>query len=185
MRIISGKAGRRHIRVPGSVARPSTDRLREALFSILSERVNEAQVLDLFAGSGALGLECLSRGATSCVFVDDSRESQQVIKKNLNDLKLDGGRVAGGDVFRMLKSDRGKYDLIFADPPYFKQAGATNFVQQLLESETLPDRLADGGLLIVEDPPSNRRGVLHGWQLLDQRQYGGCGILFYQRPSSG
>ncbi len=185
MRIISGKAGRRHIRVPGSVARPSTDRLREALFSILGDRVDGARVLDLFAGSGALGLECLSRGAASCVFVDDSREAQQVIKKNLNDLSLAGGRVAGGDVFRMLKGDRGKYDLIFADPPYFKRPDDTDFVQRLFESEGLPERLADGGLLIVEDPPCNRRGEIHGWELLDQRHYGGCGILFYQRPSAG
>jgi 16S rRNA (guanine966-N2)-methyltransferase len=85
----------------------------------------------------------------------------------------------------MLKGDRGKYDLIFADPPYFKRPDDTDFVQRLFDSEGLPDRLADGGLLVVEDPPGNRRGEIHGWELLDQRQYGGCGILFYQRPLTG
>jgi len=185
MRIISGKAGRRNIRVPGSVARPSTDRLREALFSILRERVDDARVLDLFAGSGALGLESLSRGAASCVFVDESRVAQQVIKKNLSELGLGGGRVVGGDVFRTLSADRGSYDLIFADPPYFKRPDDVDYVQQLLVCHDLAERLEPGGLLIVEDPPTNRRGEFEGWELLDQRKYGGCGILFYQKLSKG
>lgn len=184
MRIISGTAGRRNIRVPGSVTRPSTDRLREALFSILRERVEGARVLDLFAGSGALGLECLSRGAESCVFVDDSREAQEVMKKNLRELSLTGGRVNGGDVFSMLKGDRGEYDLIFADPPYFKALGDVDFIEQLLTHEGLGERLSEDGLLVLEDPPRNRRGEYEGWKLLDQRKYGGCGILFYQRQVS-
>ncbi len=183
MRIISGTAGRRHIKVPGSVARPSTDRLREALFSILSEQVKDAVVLDLFAGSGALGLECLSRGAKSCTFIDDSREAQQVIKRNLRELDLTGGRVAGSDVFRSLAGDRGSYDLIFADPPYYKRPDDTDFVAELMLSEHLPQMLAEGGLLIVEDPPSNKREreQYEGWKLLDRRQYGSCGILFYEK----
>lgn len=185
MRIISGKSGRRHIRVPGSVARPSTDRLREALFSILGNRVDEARVLDLFAGSGALGLECLSRGAASCIFVDDSREAQQVIKKNLRDLNLEGGRVTTGDVSRFLTGDRGEYNLIFADPPYFKHPGDVDHVEWLLTHPNLVDRLSADGLLVVEDPPGNQRGDYDGWKLLDQRQYGGCGILFYQSHTTG
>lgn len=183
MRIISGKSGRRHIRVPGSVARPSTDRLREALFSILSQKVEDATVLDLFAGSGALGLECLSRGAKSCTFIDDSREAQQVMKKNLRELDLSGGRVVGGDVFRTLNGDRGTYDLIFADPPYFKHSDDTDFVEQLMMLESLPSLLAEDGLLVVEDPPCNKRPEYEGWDLLDSRQYGSCGILFYQKKA--
>ncbi|MGB1260756.1 MAG: RsmD family RNA methyltransferase, partial [Akkermansiaceae bacterium] len=104
MRIISGTARRREIRVPKDVARPSTDRLREALFSILNQRVEGARVLDLFAGSGALGLECLSRGASSCAFVDASRESARVIKQNLTNTKLAGGHVSHADVFKHLSS---------------------------------------------------------------------------------
>ena len=185
MRIISGRAGRRHIRVPGSVARPSTDRLREALFSILASNVEGARVLDLFAGSGALGLEALSRGAVSCVLIDDSREAQQVIKRNLSDLALAGGRVVGGDVFRILRGDRGEYDLIFADPPYYKHPGDTDYVDLLLQDEALKERLAVDGLLVIEDSPVNQRGEYDGWELIDQRAYGGCGILFYQRQTTG
>ena len=180
MRIISGKLGRRRIRVPGSVARPSTDRLREALFSILSQRIEGAKVLDLYAGSGALGLESLSRGAESCVFVDESREAQQVIKKNLSELDLEGGRIVSGDAIRMLKADRGKYDLIFADPPYFKSSADSDHVHRLLSSKALPSLLAKDGLLVVEDPPVNKRENYDAWFLLDKRQYGSCGILFYQ-----
>ena len=183
MRIISGSAGRRQIRVPGSVARPSTDRLREALFSILSNRVEGAHVMDLFAGSGALGLECLSRGASSCVFVDRSKESEQVIKRNLKDLKLKGGRVKCRDVLSTLRGG-GDYDLIFADPPYCKSPGDVDYIEQLLADEHLAACLAEGGLLVLEDSSANKRGTHHGWELLDQRSYGGCGILFYQRQSS-
>ena len=184
MRIISGSAGRRQIRVPGSVARPSTDRLREALFSILADRVKGARVMDLFAGSGALGLECLSRGASSCVFVDRSKESQQVIARNLKDLQLAGGKVNGGDVFGALKGGYGDYDLIFADPPYCKKSGDIDYVEQLLADEHLGACLAEDGLLVLEDSSANKRGIHDGWELLDQRRYGGCGILFYQRQSS-
>lgn len=182
MRIISGSAGRRQIRVPGSVARPSTDRLREALFSILSDRVQDARVMDLFAGSGALGLECLSRGASSCFFVDRSKESEQVIKKNLKELNLMGGSVSCRDVYSSLKGG-GDYDLIFADPPYYKKAGDVDYIEQLLVDDHLGMCLAEGGLLIVEDSAANKRGGYSGWKLLDQRSYGGCGILFYQRQS--
>lgn len=182
MRIISGAAGRRKIQVPKSVTRPSTDRLREALFSILSQRVEGARVLDLFAGSGALGLECLSRGATSCEMVDSGRESARVIKGNLKFLGLQGGRVIESEVSRFLKTARGPYDLVFADPPYLKKQGDHDFVGELLLNEFLPGMMAAGGLLIVEDPPSNERPeeLENGWQLLDQRCYGSCGILFYQ-----
>lgn len=185
MRIISGSAGRRHIRVPASVARPSTDRLREALFSILGERVRGARVLDLFAGSGALGLECLSRGAESCVFVDESHEAQRVIRGNLDGLGLEGGRVLGGDAFQLLKTGQGQFDLIFADPPYYHKPGDIDYVSELLSCGALADSLAAGGLLVVEDAAANQRGDEGVWELLDRRRYGGSGILFYQRRTSG
>ena len=187
MRIISGIAGRRRINVPKSVARPSTDRLREALFSILGSRVDGARVLDLFAGSGALGMECLSRGAVACDFVDESRESIKMVRDNLQSLALKGGRVVESDVFRFLRGRNGPYDLVFADPPYFKHLGDVDFVNDLLSQESLPSMLADDALLVVEDPPRNERlsEIVHGdevvWSLLDQRKYGSCGILFYQR----
>ena len=181
MRIISGSAGRRSISVPKSVARPSTDRLREALFSILANRLPGARVLDLFAGSGALGLEALSRGASSAVMVDDSREACRVIGKNLQSLALAGGRVVQADFNRFLDNDIANYNLVFADPPYFKQAGSRDFVDELLEHDRLPGLLANDAMLIIEDPAGNARADATGWKLIDQRKYGGCGILFYQR----
>jgi 16S rRNA (guanine966-N2)-methyltransferase len=141
-------------------------------------------VLDLFAGSGALGLESLSRGAVSAMMVDDNREAYLVIKKNLTSLGLDAGRVMQSDAMRFLNRDRGSYDLIFADPPYFKQSSDRDFVAELLSHPFLPDRLAEDGLLIIEDPPDNLRGHVEGWELLDQRRYGGCRILFYQRAKT-
>lgn len=190
MRIISGTAGRRKISVPKNVARPSTDRLREALFSILGARVEGARVLDLFTGSGALGMECLSRGAATCDFVDESRESVQVVRNNLKALGLKGGRVVESDVFRFLRGPNGPYDLVFADPPYFKNAGDRDFVNELLSCGVRPELLAEDALLVVEDPPVNQRAseisseTGFGLELLDQRRYGSCGILFYQRAKS-
>ncbi|MEO8616705.1 MAG: RsmD family RNA methyltransferase, partial [Luteolibacter sp.] len=93
MRIIAGKAGRTAIKVPSAVARPTTDFVRQAVFSILGEKVENARVLDLFAGSGALGLEALSRGAATCTFVDEHRQATQVITENLAKARLNGGHA--------------------------------------------------------------------------------------------
>ena len=169
--------------MPKAVARPSTDRLREALFSILGQRVDGARVLDLFAGSGAVGLESLSRGARACDFVDENKESIRVIRQNLKALSLEDGRTVESDVFRFLRGQNGQYDLIFADPPYFKNLLDRDFVRELLNDEALLEHLAEDALLILEDPPRNKREAeeFEGWNLLDHRRYGTCGILFYQR----
>lgn len=182
MRIISGRAGSRSIAVPSSVARPSTDRLREALFSILGERLVGARVLDLFSGSGALGLESLSRGAHSCHFIDDSRESAAVIRKNLKSLKLENGKIVHQDVFRFLNGvAQDSYDIVFADPPYFKNLSDHDYVADILAHEKLPSALAANALLVIEAPKRNKSENTNGWELLDSRSYGGCGILFYRR----
>ena len=183
MRIISGSAGRRNISVPRSVARPSTDRLREALFSILMDRLPNANVLDLFAGSGSLGLESLSRGAASVVMVDESAEARKVIQRNLADLGLKQGKVVQSDVFRFLDRERVSYDLVFADPPYCKHAGDRDFIHELLTHDRLPELMLEDALLVVEDSARNDRGDTVDWKLIDQRYYGGCGILFYQKQT--
>ncbi|MFN5832476.1 MAG: RsmD family RNA methyltransferase, partial [Akkermansiaceae bacterium] len=112
MRIIAGKAGRMAIKVPSAVARPTTDFVRQAIYSILGETIFDARVLDLFCGSGALGLEALSRGAASCVFVDEHRQAIAVTDENLKKAKLDGGRTVKADVFSFLQRDVATYDLI-------------------------------------------------------------------------
>ena len=118
MRIIAGKAGRIAIKVPSEVARPTTDFLRQAIYSILGETIIHARVLDLFCGSGALGLEALSRGATSCTFVDEHRRAIAVTQENLKKTHLEGGHTIRSEAFHFLKRDTCTYDLILADPPY-------------------------------------------------------------------
>lgn len=179
MRIIAGTAGRLAIKVPKAVARPTTDFVRQAIFSILGPKVDGAAVLDLFAGSGALGLEALSRGAASCVFVDEHRQAESVIRENLEKSKLQGGRVLRADVHTWLARDTGSYDLIFADPPYSKYPGERDHLKELMAKPALRERLADGGWFIAECATSSRSPEAEGWTLEDRREYGGSAILLY------
>ena len=179
MRIIAGKAGRIAIKVPSSVARPTTDFVRQAIFSILGERVENARVLDLFAGSGAIGLEALSRGAASCVFVDEHRQACAIITENLSKARLDGGRVVKAEAISFLKRDAASYDLILADPPYWKYHGDKDHVGSLLQSGLLAPRLAPGGWLIAEVSANQTSPAADGFTLTDRREYGGSAILFY------
>ena len=181
MRIIAGKAGRVAIQVPPAVARPTTDFVRQALFSILAERVLDARVLDLFAGSGAIGLEALSRGAASCVFVDDHRHAAATVRDNLAKTKLTGGRVVRSDVAAFLRHDAASYDIITADPPYWKHHGDTDHVKNLLESDLLPPRLAPGGWFVAEASSQQTPHSAAGWHLADHRSYGGSALWFYQK----
>ena len=179
MRIIAGIAGRLAIKVPSAVARPTTDFVRQAIFSILGERVDNARVLDLFAGSGALGLEALSRGAASCVFVDEHRQAAQVITENLAKSRLPGGRVLRAEVSAFLRRDAATYDLIFADPPYVKRPGDPDAIAALLGGELLRPRLAADGWFIAEVGTHQPSPLAAGWSLVDRREYGGTAILLY------
>lgn len=185
MRIIAGKAGRIAIKVPSAVARPTTDFVRQAIFSILCEKVEDARVLDLYAGSGALGLEALSRGAKSCVFVDEFRQASSVITENLTKARLAGGHVVKADVTSFLKRDTSVYDLIFADPPYWKHYGDKDHIGDLLNTGLLPPRLASDGCLIVEISANQKSPTSEGLLLTDRREYGSSAILFFSKqPNS-
>lgn len=179
MRIIAGKAGRIAIKVPPAVARPTTDFVRQAVFSILGGRVENARALDLFAGSGAIGLEALSRGASSCVFVDEHRQASAVISENLAKTRLEGGRVVKADVISFLKRDTATYDLIFADPPYWKHHGDKDHVGNLLESGLLAPRLAGDGCFVAEVSANQSSPPAGDFVLSDRREYGGSAVLFY------
>lgn len=181
MRIIAGKAGRIAIKVPKAVTRPTTDFVRQAVFSILGVRVDESRILDLFAGSGALGLEGLSRGATSCVFVDEHRMVQKVLNENLEKSRLEGGRVVKADVHSWVQRDVGRYDLIFVDPPYAKYPSDRDHLKELFDKGALAGRLADEGLMIVEQSTgeSVREGA--GLRFIERREYGSSAILLYAR----
>lgn len=182
VRIIAGKAGRMTIQVPASVTRPTTDFVRQALFSILSERVEDARVLDLFAGSGALGLEALSRGAASCVFVEQHRQAANVIGKNLEKTQLPGGRVVTSAVEAFLKRDPAIYDIILADPPYWKHHGDADEIAKLCSASRIAPRLADGGWFVAEASSAYRPIETDDLRLSDRRTYGSSALLFYQKP---
>jgi 16S rRNA (guanine966-N2)-methyltransferase len=181
MRIIAGSAKRREIRVPNAVVRPTTDRTREALFSILQSYVNGARVLDLFAGAGSLGMEALSRGAKSCDFVDANKVCTRVISDNLNQLHLNGGMVHLSEAQKYIQKSRGEYDLIFADPPYFTSPGDRDFVQEMLAESNLVEMLADDGLMVVEVDANHDPQMPPAWEQIDRRRYGSCVIIFIRK----
>jgi 16S rRNA (guanine(966)-N(2))-methyltransferase RsmD len=166
--VIAGRWGGRRLRAPaGAATRPTSDRVREALFAILGERVEGARVLDLYAGSGALGIEALSRGAAEATFVDSAPAAVRAIRANLEALGAEA-EVRRADAGRFLRSASGEgrhYDLVFLDPPYRL---AERLGREL--SEALPAVLAPGGLAISE---SDRRSVLNlDMTPTDERRYG-------------
>jgi 16S rRNA (guanine(966)-N(2))-methyltransferase RsmD len=168
MRVIAGQWGGRRLQAPpGAATRPTSDRVREALFSVLGDRVAGARVLDLFAGSGALGIEALSRGAAAATFVDSSGAAIRALRANLAALGA-APEVRRQDALRFLAgaSAAGReYDLVFLDPPYRL---ASRLGGEL--SAILPAVLAPGGAVIAE---SDRRDPLDlELPLLDERRYG-------------
>ena len=163
MRIVAGTHGGRRITAPkGRDVRPTSDRVREALFSILGDRVAGAAVLDLFAGTGALGLEALSRGAARVTFVD---RDTAAVRANLDALGLEA-EVHRRDALAFLKSAGSAYDLVFVDPPYREAA-----VLGPKLADTLPAVLTRGALVVSE---SDRRTPLElpPLETLDERRYG-------------
>jgi 16S rRNA (guanine966-N2)-methyltransferase len=148
MRIVAGSRKGHAIAAPkGVVTRPTGDRVREAAFAVVGP-VDGARVLDVFAGSGAMGLEALSRGAARCVFVERAREACRVIERNLEKLRLTGAVVLCRDAVPALREERARgqrYDLVLVDAPY----GEWERYQEPL-GELLGDLLVDGGLVVVE-----------------------------------
>lgn len=181
MRVIAGSAGGIPLSVPDRVARPTMDKVRGAVFSSLGEAVPGARVLDLFAGSGSLAIEALSRGAASAVLVDADRLAVECVRRNLKKCRLDAS-VQTMDVFRFLKSYAipEAFDLVFADPPYRKTAADSDFVAPLLASAELATALAPGGTFVLETLSTDPLPPLEGspWRLLRTRTYGEAGIHF-------
>lgn len=163
MRVIAGSAGGHSLNVPPSLTRPTTDRVREALFSSLGERVIDARVLDLYAGSGAVGIEAASRGATEVIFVDQGADACESIRRNLEKTRLSAGAIPRSvrhtPVTDYLKADtpRDRFDLIFADPPYARDEATLAELRALLTTPLLPPALAAEGLFVLE--------VRHGTEL--------------------
>jgi 16S rRNA (guanine966-N2)-methyltransferase len=180
MRIISGEFGSRRIRTPpGSTTRPTLDKTRESLFSILTGRVAGMRVLDLFAGSGALGLEALSRGAAHAVFCDKSRQAAQAIAENIAALHLaDRAKLMHMDwaqALRNLARERVSFDLIFLDPPYRMDYAP------ILQCITDYGALTDDGLLIAEHDAKMTLLLPKGLVSSRQKDYRDTRIDFIQR----
>jgi 16S rRNA (guanine966-N2)-methyltransferase len=182
MRVVAGSAGGIRLDVPKSGVRPTMDRVKAAIFSSLGEEVVGARVLDLFAGTGALGIEALSRGAASALFVEENSAAVAAIERNLTRTKLEG-RVRRQDVFAFLRSTepRGPFQIIFADPPYEKTKSGGDFTSLLLEDPQLAEMLEPSGIFVLEKRPSEQMPRMPWWNVARARAYGATEVLFLQR----
>lgn len=179
MRVITGKArGAKLLSPEGRDTRPTTDRVKEAMFSIIQFELEGARVLDLFSGSGQLGIEALSRGAASCVFIDQSRTSVELIKTNLAKTGLaQQARVAAMDASAFLKSTQDVFDIILLDPPY-----AMEGLEEILA--LCAKRISPVGVLICESAKNTRLPDAVG-ELTAKREYryGTTSLNVYRRPA--
>jgi 16S rRNA (guanine966-N2)-methyltransferase len=178
MRIISGSCKGARIFAPkGRSTRPTGDRVREAAFNLIGPgRVEDATVLDLFAGSGAMGLEALSRGAAHVTFVESDREACRTINRNVDKLGLEGATVLCQDALTALRADaRGgtRYDLVLVDPPYRRFSSLQNALIQ-----HLPEVLAEGGLLLVETAAEEEPEL--PLEKRTSRRYGSARLTLFQ-----
>ena len=149
MRVITGKARGVQLKTPdGMLTRPTTDRVKEALFSIIQFDIPTSRVLDLFGGTGQLGIEALSRGAKSAVFVDHQENACKLIRENLRRTRLEAdGKVVRADYLDYLRRCREQFDIVFLDPPY-----AEVFLENALKCITEIDILQSGGIIVAERP---------------------------------
>ena len=190
MRIVGGRLRGRALAAPKSQAiRPTADRLRESLFNILTHAYGDpiagARVLDLFAGTGALGIEALSRGAASVMLVESDRAAVAAIEQNFAQTGL-SGRVRKQDVFDFLghASTAEPYDLIFADPPYDKSKLGDAFTKLLLRNDRLPARLTSEGIFVLEKWPGERLPATDFWEVMRRKTYGATETVFLRRKSA-
>lgn len=178
MRVITGTArGRKLAALEGLEVRPTTDMVKEAMFSIIQFEVEGANVLDLFAGSGQLGIEALSRGARFCVFVDRSRDSQNIVRQNLQTTGLaKQSRVAAMDYGAFLRSTGEVFDIALLDPPYGK-----GLLQEALP--LLAPRMNPGGAILCESPRGEALPEeAGGFRIKKTYSYGKIALTLYRRP---
>jgi 16S rRNA (guanine966-N2)-methyltransferase len=182
MRIISGTCrGRKLTPLKGLDIRPTSDRIRETIFNILGPRVRHAQVLDLFAGTGALGLEALSRGAAHAVFVDRSDTACHIIRQNIDQCRfMEQATLIQQDLFSPW-TDPGmasrRFDLIFLDPPY-----GLNYLLKTIEYHNLSEMLSENGIIVAEqDARETLSSTLTGLDIFRQKKYSRTTVSFLTR----
>ena len=181
MRVIAGTLKGRRLATPkGTAARPTSDRVRESLFNVLThafgtDSFGDVHVLDLFAGTGALGIEALSRGAASCVFVENDAGQRAVIQENIANLGLGGA----ARVFRRDATDLGTstqrvtFDLVLVDPPYGKGLG-----ERALASAAAGGWLASGATIVLEEAAAAEIALPEGFEEIERRTYGSTQVVF-------
>jgi 16S rRNA (guanine966-N2)-methyltransferase len=175
MRVIAGSRKGHRIDAPrGLTTRPTSDRVRENVFNLVQAWVEDAVVLDLFAGSGAMGIEALSRGAERAVFVESQPEACRAIEHNLDKLRLIGAQVVCTDVMRFVAADTREYDLVFCDPPYDDYPALEPAIARYL-----PRLLIDDGLLALETAAKTEPQLPLGQRT--SRRYGSARITLFHR----
>jgi 16S rRNA (guanine966-N2)-methyltransferase len=184
-RVIAGSARGIRLKAPGGQTRPLGDRVKQTLFAILEPTLRDAAVLDLFAGSGAAGIEAASRGARSVVFVERDPTAIETIRTNLERTRLAGAgmRAVRADVARWLDNDRGAdgpFDIVLVDPPYDEPARLTNVLERL--GDPGGRLLKPGGVVVAKhfwrDRPAPEIGLLAS---IDERRFGETALTFYRR----
>lgn len=190
MRIVAGLAGRLALQTPqGLDVRPTMDKVRAAIFDSIGPVIENARVADLFAGTGAMGIEALSRGATQATFVEKDRRALACIRENLRRTKLlHNAHILPIDVTTFLARQptgraQDSFHIIFADPPYASRKGAIDYAPLLLGANGLARLLADDGLLVLELPSSWDAFIPANWLTLRDQTYGRTRIVFL-RPCS-
>ena len=179
MRVISGKARGVTLKTPvGMQTRPTADRVKEAMFSIIQFDLPGARVLDLFGGTGQLGIEAVSRGAKHAVIVDASEQACRLIKENLRRAKMEAeAQVMRGDYLQYLSGCREQFDIIFLDPPY-----AEVFLENSLKKISEIDILQSGGIIVAERPVEKALNcVFEGFSRSKDYKYGNTLLTLYRK----
>ena len=184
MRIISGKAkGTKLYTLQGDNTRPTLDRVKESIFNIIQSQIPEATVLDLFAGSGAIGLEMLSRGAKKAILCDKSKEAIGIIKKNIQNTHMEEKVELYNIDFKecIEKVSKEKFDIIYIDPPY-----ETNFIEKSLEKIIEKNIIQENGIIILETDDEKRiKKEIEkiNVAIIDERKYGRANIIFLSKKT--
>ena len=179
MRVISGKVrGLKLITPPGEDTRPTLDRVKEAVFSMILPFITDAKVLDLFSGSGALGIESLSRGAQRAVFVDNSIDAINCVRSNVNSAKFtDTSVIVQKNAIGFLKDNKESFDIIFLDPPYLK-----NMYTETLENILENNALSPDGIIVLEyDYEAVNFKIPNDFSIIKEKKYGRVGVMVLKR----
>lgn len=178
MRIISGiRRGHKLFEFEGDDVRPTTDRVKESVFNIIQTFIPDAVCLDMFAGSGALSFEAISRGAKKAVCLDKDKRSIDIIKKNANSLGFsDYCEIINTSCFDYMERSKEKFDVIFLDPPYNK-----NFIEPVLEGIVKNNLLNEDGIVVLESDGTDFHDDFDGLEMYRQRKYGRTYITVYKK----